>query len=78
MKLIFTIMMLFCFRSLVATPACEKCDIQKVKIVNENLESLTFQMAIIILNTLSGVMRRFLKFLKNHRMFFFKLLRKEK
>ena len=44
MKIFFTVLITFVFINLFADNDCKKCDIEKVKIVNEHLDSLTFQM----------------------------------
>jgi len=43
MKAFFSILTLFLFLTASADKNCKSCDIEKVKIVNEHLDSLTFQ-----------------------------------
>ena len=44
MKGFFTVLTLLTFLAAWTDKNCEKCDLEKVKIVNEHLDSLTFQM----------------------------------
>ena len=43
MKVLFTILTLYIFLTALADKNCKSCDIEKVKIVNDHLDSLTFQ-----------------------------------
>ena len=43
MKVLFSILTLFTFLTASADKNCKSCDIEKVKIVNDHLDSLTFQ-----------------------------------
>jgi len=43
MKELFTILILLTFLTAFADKNCKKCDLEKVKTVNEHLDSLTFQ-----------------------------------
>ena len=44
MKYLFTILTVLSFQTVFATKPCDKCDLEKVRIVNQHLDSLTAQM----------------------------------
>ena len=44
MRIILITILLFTLTKMSATTFCEKCDFEKVKIINDNLDNLTFEM----------------------------------
>jgi hypothetical protein len=76
MKIFFTVLMIFGFTNLFAGNDCKKCDIDKVKIVNEHLDSLTFQMIYDFLCTFDSSCRTNAEFSEWSNETIFKLLDK--
>jgi len=55
MKGFFTVLTLLTFTTIFAVTPCDKCDIEKVKIANEHLDSLTFQIVSDLLCTFDSI-----------------------
>lgn len=55
MKRVFTVMTLLTFTTVFAVSPCDKCNIEKVKVVNEHLDSLTFQIVSDFLCTFDSI-----------------------
>ena len=75
-KIIFTVLIVLGFTNLYAGNDCKKCDIEKVKIVNEHLDSLTFQIIYDFLCTFDSSCRTNAEFSEWSNETIFKLLDK--
>ena len=76
MKGFFTVLTLLTFTTIFAATPCDKCDIEKVKIVNEHLDSLTFQIVSDFLCTFDSICKNNVEYSEWSNETLFKVLEK--
>lgn len=64
MKYLLTILTVLSFQTVFATKPCDKCDLDKVRIVNQHLDSLTTQMLSEFLCTIDNSCKNNVEFLE--------------
>jgi hypothetical protein len=76
MKGFFTVLTLLTFTTIFAVTPCDKCDIEKVKIANEHLDSLTFQIVNDFLCTFDSICKNNVEYSEWSNETLFKVLEK--
>lgn len=76
MKRVFTVLTLLTFTTVFAVTPCDKCDIEKVKVVNEHLDSLTFQIVSDYLCTFDSICNNNVEYSEWSKETLFKVLEK--